>query len=76
MRDKLRVPAREIGRVARDGPVADLTLIVSALILIGGLPYWMNYLPGSKLNNGKQGQSSSQGGAQTASTGQHVNHVI
>ena len=32
-----------------------LTLIVSALIFVGGLPYWMNYLPGNKLN--KQGQS-------------------
>ena len=37
-----------------------LTLIVCALLLIGGLPYWMNYLPGGKLNNGKKGQSTSQ----------------
>jgi hypothetical protein len=35
-----------------------LTLIVCALIFIGGLPYWMNYLPGGKYNPGKQGQAS------------------
>jgi hypothetical protein len=30
-----------------------LSLIASALIIVGGLPYWMHYLPGGKFNNGK-----------------------
>ena len=36
-----------------------LTLILSALIFIGGLPYWMNYLPGG--NRSKNGHSVVKG---------------
>jgi hypothetical protein len=35
-----------------------LTLVVSAVIFIGGLPYWMNYLPGNNKKGGKATPSS------------------